>query len=99
MTAARHPSNPSSRRDARLQALLDTIRPWKGDNPTGGWPDRMEDPTPGNLAHGKPVSVSAGASQPLFGPQRLTNGATDRFDHFLGYPTVPKPLEITIDLG
>jgi len=86
-------------RDEKLQTLLDTIRPWKGQEPTAGWPDRKADPTPGNLAHGKPVSVSAGASQPHFGPQRLTNGATNRFDHFLGYPTVPEPLEITIDLG
>ena len=86
-------------RDAKLKTLLDTIRPWTGDAPTGGWANRMEEPTAGNLAHGKPVNVSTGESQPQFHPQRLTNGATDRFDHFLGYPTVPEPLEITIDLG
>ncbi|YCM42227.1 family 20 glycosylhydrolase [Verrucomicrobiaceae bacterium 227] len=86
-------------RDKKLKTLLDTLRPWTGSAPTGGWADRMEEPAAGNLAHGKPVSVSVGASQPLFHPQRLTNGATDRFDHFLGYPTVPKALEITIDLG
>lgn len=44
------------------------------------------------------VTVSAGASQPVFGPDRLTNGVPDRFDHFLGYPTQPEPLVITIEL-
>ncbi|MEN8774948.1 MAG: family 20 glycosylhydrolase [Akkermansiaceae bacterium] len=87
------------KRDARLKDILEVIRPWKGEAPTGGWSDRMEEVTPGNLAHGKPVEVSTGGSQPQFHPQRLTNGATDRFDHFLGYPTKPKPLEIVIDLG
>lgn len=87
------------KRDAMLKVLLETIRPWKGKEPTGGWADRMEDAVAGNLAHGKPVRVSAGGSQPQFHPQRLTNGATDRFDHFLGYPTEPKPLDIIIDLG
>ncbi|MFT5288833.1 MAG: N-acetyl-beta-hexosaminidase [Planctomycetota bacterium] len=52
----------------------------------------------GNLAFGRPVVPSAGASQPHFGPQRLTNGLTDQFDHFLGYPTKPDPLEILIPL-
>ncbi len=87
------------KRDVKLKFLLDKIRPWKGKDPTGGWADRMEEPTEGNLAHGKSVRVSVGTSQPHFHPQRLTNGATDRFDHFLGYPTKPEPLEITIDLG
>ncbi len=85
-------------RDAKLEALLETLRPWQGGEPTAGWADRQAAPTPGNLAHGKPVHISTGASQPHFGPQRLTNGATDRFDHFLGYPCLPEPLEITIDL-
>ncbi|MEM9380478.1 MAG: family 20 glycosylhydrolase, partial [Planctomycetota bacterium] len=52
-----------------------------------------------NLAFGRPVRASAGATQPHFGPQRLTNGITDRFDHFLGFPTIPEPLEIVVDLG
>ncbi|MCK5940787.1 MAG: family 20 glycosylhydrolase [Planctomycetes bacterium] len=51
-----------------------------------------------NLAYRGTVTVSAGASQPVFGPQRLTNGIPDRFDHFLGYPTQPEPLVITIEL-
>ena len=51
-----------------------------------------------NLAFGARVTTSAGASQPVFGPDRLTNGIPDRFDHFLGYPTQPKPLEITLEL-
>ncbi|MEM1448944.1 MAG: family 20 glycosylhydrolase [Planctomycetota bacterium] len=61
----------------------------------------MADPATqeGNLAFARPITVSAGASQPHFGPQRLTNGLTDRFDHFLGFPTVPEPLEIVVDLG
>jgi hexosaminidase len=29
----------------------------------------------------------------------LTNGLTDRFDHFLGYATQPEPLQIVVDLG
>ncbi len=87
------------KRDAKLKDLLETIHPWKGKEPSGGWGNRVEKAREGNLAHGKSVSVSSGASQPLFHPQRLTNGATDRFDHFLGYPTKPEPLEITIDLG
>lgn len=87
------------KRDAKLKAMLEVMHPWKGSDPTGGWPERMDEATPGNLAHGKPVEVSTGGSQPQFHPQRLTNGATDRFDHFLGYPTKPKPLEIVVDLG
>lgn len=54
---------------------------------------------PRNLAYGADVTPSSGASQPVFGPQRLTNGLTDRFDHFLGYPTQPDALEIVVDLG
>jgi N-acetyl-beta-hexosaminidase len=52
----------------------------------------------GNLAFGCEVKPSVGATQPHFGPGRLTNGMTDRFDHFLGYPTDPTPLQIVIPL-
>ncbi len=51
-----------------------------------------------NLAFRAKVTPTRGASQPHFGPQRLTNGLTDRFDHFLGFPTQPEPLEIVIEL-
>ncbi|MGC6425784.1 MAG: family 20 glycosylhydrolase [Akkermansiaceae bacterium] len=51
-----------------------------------------------NLAYLGKVTPSDGASQPHFGPQRLTNGIATRFDHFLGFPTVPEPLEIVIEL-
>ncbi len=51
-----------------------------------------------NLAYLAEVTPSAGANQPHFGPQRLTNGITDRFDHFLGFPTKPQPMEITVKL-
>lgn len=51
-----------------------------------------------NHAYLAKVTPSAGASQPVFGPQRLTNGIPDRFDHFLGFPTKPKPLEILIEM-
>ena len=51
-----------------------------------------------NLAFGGKVTPSRGAHQPHFGPQRLTNGVPDRFDHFLGFPTKPDPLEIVIEL-
>ena len=52
----------------------------------------------GNLAFRAEVSTSQGEHQPYFSPARLTNGITDRFDHFLGFPTQPEPLEITIEL-
>lgn len=51
-----------------------------------------------NLAYRGRVSASRGAHQPHFGPERLTNGLDDRFDHFLGFPTQPEPLEIVIEL-
>lgn len=52
-----------------------------------------------NLAYGAAVHASTGAAQPQFGPARLTNGIVERFDHFLGFPTHPEPLEIIVDLG
>ncbi len=61
-------------------------------------PMAFADTQAGNLAFGCPVLPSAGATQPHFGPARLTNGLTDRFDHFLGYPTNPSPLKIVIQL-
>lgn len=51
-----------------------------------------------NLALGGRVRASSGNSQPFFGPARLTNGNPSRFDHFLGYPTTPEPLEIVVEL-
>ena len=51
-----------------------------------------------NYAYRGPVTVSAGSHQPHFGPARLTNGIPDPFDHFLGFPTTPEPLEITVEL-
>ena len=51
-----------------------------------------------NLAFGATVTASTGESQPHFSPARLTNGILDRFDHFLGYPTKPDPLEIRVAL-
>jgi len=51
-----------------------------------------------NLAYRAKVTPSDGASQPHFCPARLTNGIPDRFDHFLGFPTQPQPLEILIEL-
>ena len=51
-----------------------------------------------NAAYRAKVAPSAGATQPHFGPARLTNGIPDRFDHFLGFPTQPDPLEILIEL-
>ncbi|MDA0934821.1 MAG: family 20 glycosylhydrolase [Planctomycetota bacterium] len=52
----------------------------------------------GNLAFGARVTPSAAMHQPDFGPSRLTNGITDQFDLFLGYPTKPEPLVIDIEL-
>ncbi len=53
----------------------------------------------GNLAFGRPVLASIGSTQPFFGPGRLTNGITAPPDDFLGYPTVPEPLELVIELA
>ena len=53
----------------------------------------------GNVAYKARVVPSSGASQPHFSPARLTNGIPDRFDHFLGFPTQPEPLEIVIELA
>lgn len=52
-----------------------------------------------NHAYRAKVAPSAGSSQPHFGPARLTNGIPDPFDHFLGFPTQPEPLEILIELN
>ncbi len=52
----------------------------------------------GNLAYRARVTVSAAQHQPHFVPARLTNGITDRFDLFLGYPTKPEPLVIDLEL-
>jgi len=50
-----------------------------------------------NLALGKPVTTSV-TSGPLFSAARLTDGGTGNLDYFLGYPSEPKPIRITIDL-
>ena len=54
--------------------------------------------TVGNLDYGAKVNPSNGATQPYFVPARLTNGITEPFDLFLGYPTKPEPLVIDIEL-
>ena len=51
-----------------------------------------------NLAFRGRVTASSGSVQPPFGPERLTNGIPDPFDHFLGFPTRPDPLVIRIEL-
>lgn len=51
-----------------------------------------------NLAYRAQVMPSSAEHQPHFVPARLTNGITDQFDLFLGYPTKPKPLIIDIRL-
>lgn len=52
----------------------------------------------GNFAYGGKVEPSWGEHQPHFVPARLTNGITDQFDLFLGYPADPEPLVIDIEL-
>ena len=52
----------------------------------------------GNLAFRARVTPSRGQHQPHFVPQRLTNGITDQFDLFLGYPAKPEPLVIDLEL-
>ncbi len=51
-----------------------------------------------NLALGKPVETSA-SSGPPFSIGRITDGSTDNLDFYLGYPAVPEPIKMTIDLG
>ncbi|MBC8451168.1 MAG: discoidin domain-containing protein [Planctomycetes bacterium] len=53
--------------------------------------------TVANLALGKPVTASV-PSGPVFVPARLTDGGTGNLDFFLGYPTMPDPIAVTIDL-
>lgn len=50
-----------------------------------------------NLALGKPVTTTV-PSGPPFSAARLTDGGTGQLDYFLGYPTEPEPILITIDL-
>ena len=50
-----------------------------------------------NLAFGKPVTSSITSGSP-FSIQRITDGGTGNLEFYLGYPTVPKPIEITVDL-
>lgn len=50
-----------------------------------------------NLALGKPVTSSA-TSGPPFSIARLTDGGTGELDYYLGYPTEPEPISITVDL-
>ncbi len=76
---------------ARLAQISDIRLP---DLPVGDAAEQA-----GNVAYRAAVRVSAGGEQPHFGPDRLTNGITDRFDHFLGFPTKPSPLEIVIELA
>ena len=51
-----------------------------------------------NLALGKPVTTSV-PSGPVYCAELLTDGGTGNLDYFLGYPAMPEPIEITIDLG
>lgn len=82
------------KRQAKVLPILEKISGIK--LPT--MPVAEADSQKGNLAFGAKVIPSDGAAQPHFGPQRLTNGLTDRFDHFLGFPTQPDPLEIVVEL-
>lgn len=81
-------------RQAKVEKILEKISGIKLPEMPIADPDSQE----GNMAFRAKVIPSSGASQPHFGPQRLTNGLTDRFDHFLGFPTQPEPLEIVVDL-
>lgn len=56
----------------------------------------MVEPIP-NLALGKPVSTSV-AEGPIFCAARLTDGGIGNLDYFLGYPALPEPIHIIVDL-
>ncbi|MEM1085163.1 MAG: family 20 glycosylhydrolase [Verrucomicrobiota bacterium] len=79
----------------RFEETLPTLEGFSGielpDVPFAD-PDTQKD----NLAYRAEVTPSKGAEQPHFGPARITNGIPDKFDHFLGFPTKPEPLEIVI---
>jgi hexosaminidase len=51
-----------------------------------------------NVAFGKPVSSSVSSAAP-FSVGRVTDGSAKALDYYLGYPSMPKPIELTIDLG
>jgi hexosaminidase len=53
---------------------------------------------PRNVAFGKPVTSSASSAAP-FSSRRITDGGVNPLKHYLGYPAMPKPIELTIDLG
>ena len=50
-----------------------------------------------NLALGKPVTSSV-PSGPYFCVERLTDGGIDPLQFYVGYPTVPEPARIIVDL-
>ena len=81
-------------RQARLVPKLEKLSGFELPRMPYADPDGQKD----NLAYRAHVRPASGATQPVFGPQRLTNGITDRFDHFLGFPTQPEPLEIVFEL-
>lgn len=54
-------------------------------------------PTP-NLALGKPATTNI-TTGPVRSINRLTDGGTGNLDYFLGYPSEPEPILITVDLG
>lgn len=81
-------------RESKLLPRLETISGFQ----LPPLPTAEPEAAAGNLAYRAKVTPSAGAHQPHFSPQRLTNGIVDQFDLFLGYPAKPKPLEIDIEL-
>jgi hexosaminidase len=50
-----------------------------------------------NLALGKPVTTSVAAG-PVYCAELITDGGAGNLDYFLGYPAMPEPIAITIDL-
>ncbi|MGB0953576.1 MAG: chitobiase/beta-hexosaminidase C-terminal domain-containing protein, partial [Planctomycetota bacterium] len=60
------------------------------------WLLQQVHPTP-NLALGKPVTANV-AGGTFFSVSRLTDGGTGNLDYFLGYPTMPEPIAMVVDL-
>lgn len=50
-----------------------------------------------NLAIGKPVTSSVSSAAP-FSVERLTDGGIGNLEFYLGYPAMPKPIDVTVDL-
>jgi len=85
-----------AKREEKLLPRLESISGFKLPEMPMGDPEKAA--KNGNVAYGGKVEPSWGEHQPHFVPNRLTNGITDQFDLFLGFPTDPQPMVIDVEL-